>query len=155
MKTLLSICFLLGVVGTFAQVTTWQAPEGFASDKYYQVKVNGITVPVYDTPIASYAVFDFTGEVNVEVNTMYDVRWVDIRPLRTGLKTTYTGDNSFSFKLNKPENLSLELNGRIRQQPLFIFAGKPRNEPAVEVGQKRYLVRRRKVLQRCETGTTG
>jgi hypothetical protein len=113
-----------------SQVTTWQAPKGFASDAYYQVKVNGIQVPVFDTPIASYAVFDFKGEVNVEVNTMYDVRWVDIRPLRTGLKPTYTGDNSFSFKINKPENLSLELNGRIRQQPLFIFAGNPEtNQP--------------------------
>jgi hypothetical protein len=125
MKTIFTICFLSLLMNLMAQVTTWQAPDGFASDKYYQVKVNGTTVPVFDTPIASYAVFDFTGEVNVEVNTMYDVRWVDIRPLRTGLKPDYTGDNSFRFKLNKPENLSLELNGRIRQQPLFIFAGKP------------------------------
>ena len=131
MKNLLTICFLLFFSNIFSQVTTWQAPEGFASDKYYQVKVNGMPVPVFDTPIASYAVFDFTGEVNIEVNTMYDVRWVDIRPMRTGIKPTYTGDNSFSFKLNKPENLSLELNGRIRKQPLFIFAGKPEtNRPS-------------------------
>ena len=128
MKTIISILLLMFAVNALAQVTTWQAPDGFASDKYYQVKVNGISVPVFDTPIASYAVFDFKGEVNVEVNTMYDVRWVDIRPLRTELKPTYTSDNSFRFKLDKPENLSLELNGRIRQQPLFIFAGKPETE---------------------------
>jgi len=125
MRNLLAAFFFLLTGNVMSQVTTWQTPEGFASDKYYQVKVNGIAVPVFDTPIASYAVFDFKGEANVEINTMYDVRWVDIRPLRTGLKPSYTGDNSFSFKLNKPENLSLELNGRIRQQPLFIFAGKP------------------------------
>jgi hypothetical protein len=131
MKFLYSLFFFIFTLNIFAQVTTWQAPEGFASDKYYSVKVNGIAVPVFDTPIASYAVFDMTGEVTVEVNTMYDVRWVDIRPLRTGLKPTYTGDNSFSFKLKQPENLSLELNGRIRQQPLFIFAGKPEtNRPS-------------------------
>ena len=131
MKTIFSILLLMFAVSAFAQVTTWKSPEGFASDKYYQVKVNGISVPVFDTPIASYAVFDFQGEANVEVNTMYDVRWVDIRPLRTGLKAEYTSDNSFSFKLNQPENLSLELNGRIRQQPLFIFAGKPEiNRPS-------------------------
>ncbi|MEI8112856.1 MAG: glycosyl hydrolase family 28 protein [Bacteroidia bacterium] len=128
MKSIFTICLILFAVSAFSQVTTWQAPEGFASDKYYQVKVNGTAVPVYDTPIASYAVFDFQGEVNVEVNTMYDVRWVDIRPLRTGLKPSYTSDNSFSFKLNQPEDLSLELNGRIRQQPLFIFAGKPETD---------------------------
>lgn len=128
MKSIFTFCLILFATSVFSQVTAWQGPEGFASGKYYQVKVNGTAVPVYDTPIASYAVFDFQGEVNVEVNTMYDVRWVDIRPLRTGLKPEYTGDNSFSFKLIKPENLSLELNGRIRQQPLFIFAGKPETD---------------------------
>ncbi len=121
--------FLLFLASSLnAQVTTWQGPEGFASDKYYTVKVNGVKVPVYDTPIASYAVFDFTGKVTVEVNTMYDVRWVDIRPLKSALKPEYTGDNSFKFSMSKPENISLELNGRIRQQPLFIFAGNPEKE---------------------------
>ena len=100
MKTLLLICFLLSSANAFSLITTWKAPEGFASEKYYQVKVNGVPVPVFDTPIASYAVFDFSGEANVEVNTMYDVRWVDIRPLQTGLKPEYTGDNSFRFKRN-------------------------------------------------------
>jgi len=120
---LISLVFLCYC--SYGQITTWQGPEGFASTKYYQVKVNGKPVPVYDTPIASYAVFDFSGEVNVEVNTMYDVRWVDIRPLRWGFKPEYTGDNSFRFNLKQQANLSLELNGRIRQQPLFIFAGTP------------------------------
>ena len=125
MKTLFSLCFLLTVLNGFAVITTWKAPEGFASDKYYQVVVNGTSVPVYDTPIGSYAVFDFVSNAKVEVKTMFDVRWVDIRPLRTALKPEYTSDNSFKFTMMKPENLSLELNGRIRQQPLFIFAGKP------------------------------
>jgi uncharacterized protein (UPF0179 family) len=128
MKYNILLLFLLLSMGLYSQVTTWQAPEGFASAKYYQVKVNGTPVPVFDTPIASYAVFDFKGQAKVEVNTMYDVRWVDIRPLRTGLKPQYTGDNSFSFTMDQPENLSLELNGRIRQQPLFIFAGKPETD---------------------------
>lgn len=128
MKNNILLLLLFLSVSLNAQVTTWQAPEGFASDKYYTVKVNGVKVPVYDTPIASYAVFDFTGKVTVEVNTMYDVRWVDIRPLRTGLKPEYTGDNSFKLTMDKPENISLELNGRIRQQPLFIFSGKPETE---------------------------
>jgi hypothetical protein len=131
MKRLFSIAFALIGCWCYAQVTTWQAPEGFASEKYYQVTVNGTHVPVFDTPIASYAVFDFTGEANVEVNTMFDVRWVDIRPLRWNLKPEYTGDNSFRFRINEPSNLSVELNGRIRQQPLFIFAGKPEtNRPS-------------------------
>jgi hypothetical protein len=125
-----SLFFLSGILSLrlFGQVTTWQGPEGFDSDRYYTVKVNGQPVPVYDTPIASYAVFDFSGKVNVEVTTMFDVRWVDIRPMRTGLKAEYLTDNSFRFSMDEPANLSLELNGRIRQQPLFIFSGKPELE---------------------------
>lgn len=131
MKKLVALLAWLFVWPAFAGVTTWQPPDGFASDKYYSVKVNGVPVPVYDTPIASYAVFDMTGEVTVEVNTMYDVRWVDIRPLRWNLAPEYTSDNSFRFNLKEPADLSLELNGRIRQQPLFIFAGKPEtNRPS-------------------------
>lgn len=131
MKLLLSIILLISLTSVFAQVTTWQTPEGFASEKFYSVKVNGIPVPVFDTPVASYAVFDMKGEVTVEVNTMYDVRWVDIRPLRWDMKPKYTGDNSFSFFMKEPANLSVELNGRIRQQPLFVFAGKPEaNKPS-------------------------
>lgn len=131
MKTIISIIFLICAATAIAQVTTWQPPDGFASDKYYQVKVNGVPVPVFDTPIASYAIFDMEGEVKVDVSTMYDVRWVDIRPLRWNLAPEYTSDNSFSFNLKEPADLSLELNGRIRQQPLFIFAGKPEtNRPS-------------------------
>jgi hypothetical protein len=131
MKRFILLALVLSGYSTYGQVTTWQAPAGFASGKYYQVKANGTPVPVYDTPIASYAVFDLSTEVNVEINTMFDVRWVDIRPLRWGLKPEYTGDNSFRFNLTQPAILSLELNGRIRQQPLFIFAGKPEtNRPS-------------------------
>ena len=127
-KTILILSVILLAIAAHAEVITWNAPEGFASDRYYQVRVNGVEVPVFDTPIASYAVFDFTGEVTVEVNTSFDVRWVDIRPLRMNLAPEYTGDNSFSFKLSNPCNISLELNGRIRQQPLFIFSNAPEKE---------------------------
>jgi hypothetical protein len=128
MKKQIFFFLLFSPVFLLAQITTWQPPQGFSSNKYYTVKVNGVDVPVFDTPIASYALFDFSGEANVEVNTMFDVRWVDIRPLRTGLKPAYTSNNSFNFKMYMPENLSVELNGRIRQQPLFIFGGKPEPE---------------------------
>lgn len=129
---MLKIAFLL-VTSAFcstalAQVTTWQPPEGFSSQKYYTVTVNGVAVPVYDTPIASYAVFDFTTNAKVEVNTTFDVRWVDIRPIKSAIKPTTTSDNSFTFTMGTPQNLSVELNGRIRQQPLFIFSNLPEKD---------------------------
>ena len=128
MRKHLFIFLLLISLHTFSQVTTWQGPIGFSSEKYYQVKVNGISVPVYDTSIGSYCVFDFTGIANVEVSTMFDVRWVDIRPLKSAIMPKYTNDTTFTFKMSKPENLSVELNGRIREQPLFIFAGRPETD---------------------------
>ncbi len=126
----ITLLFIIISSSLSAQVITWKAPEGFASEKYYHVKVNGVDVPVYDTPIASYAIFDFTGIANVEVNTMFDVRWVDVRPLKAAIQPTYTGDNSFSLTLDAPQNISLELNGRIRKQPLFLFSNAPeKNKP--------------------------
>ena len=59
MKKTIALFLILFSIAAQAEVITWQAPEGFTSDAYYRVKVNGIDVPVYDTPIASYAVFDF------------------------------------------------------------------------------------------------
>jgi len=137
MSQLLFLTFLLCLVCSSLQGETWQGPPSFSSGKFYQLKVNGENVPVYDTPIASYAIFDFKGEANLEIETMFDVRWVDVRPLRWGLKPNYTGDHSFRIKMSHPANLSVELNGRIRQQPLFIFAGASkadipdRNDPNV------------------------
>jgi hypothetical protein len=127
-ELLIIILYILLPSSLFAEVITWKGPAGFVSGRYYQVRVNGLPVPVYDTPVASYAIFDFSGKVTVEVSTMYDVRWVDIRPLRLALKPEYLSDSSFRFTLDEPVNLSLELNGRIRQQPLFIFSSAPERE---------------------------
>lgn len=108
-----------------AQTITWAPPAGFASGSFYQVKVNGVEIPVFDTPIASYALVDFKGSADVEVQTKFDVRWVDIRPSKLAIQPKYTGNHSFSFKLDNPSKISIELNGRIRQQPLFLFASLP------------------------------
>jgi hypothetical protein len=110
------------------RVITWQPPEGEASHRYYRVTVNGVPVPVYDTAIASWAMFDFEGTVTVRVETMFDVRWVDVRPRAAGITPEYVGDHVFTVTLDRPQNLSLELNGRIRQQPLFLFSNAPETE---------------------------
>jgi hypothetical protein len=124
-----SLLFLIVPALLQAQrVTTWRPPEGEASDRYYRVTVDGVEVPVYDTAIASWAMFDFEGVVTVRVETMFDVRWVDVRPLAAGIKPTYVSDHVFTLTLDRPQNLSIELNGRIRQQPLFLFSNAPETE---------------------------
>jgi hypothetical protein len=124
----LIILLLITSSPALAQVTTWQPPDSYSSSKYYSVVVNGTKVPVYDTPIASYAVFDFSGKADVVVNTSFDVRWVDVRPLRHGIVPKYRDANTFVVQLKEPSHLSLELNGRIRQQPLFLLSGFPETD---------------------------
>ncbi|MCM5661847.1 glycosyl hydrolase family 28 protein [Galbibacter mesophilus] len=129
------LIFILSCFAIFiaeAQITTWKGPEGFSSDAFFQVKVNGTPVEVYNTPMASYCSFDFEKGVTVEVTTKYDVRWVDIRPSRLNISPEYVTDNTFRFVLEKPENISVELNGRIKEQNLFIFSDKPVKEAPLE-----------------------
>ena len=126
----LVLLLILFKISSEGEVISWKVPEGFDSGKYYSVKVNGIKIPVLDISVASWASFDFTGKATVEVTTAFDVRWVDIRPQINGIRPEYTSDSSFRFTIDRPMNLSLELNGRIRQQPLFLFAGEPeKNKP--------------------------
>ncbi|MDX2195225.1 MAG: glycosyl hydrolase family 28 protein [Cytophagales bacterium] len=126
MKNIFIAAIISAAYLSHAQVTTWEGPKEFVSTKYYKVKVNGIPVSVYDTPIASYTTFDFKGEVVVQVVSPYfDIRWVDVRPSRHGIKVNYVNDSTFTFKMSTPMHLSLELNQRIRQQPLYIFTNAP------------------------------
>lgn len=128
-KFLLICLFLLPLTCLEAsEVITFEGPEEMTSDKYYSVYVNGERLDVYDTEIASFARVDFTGTVEVVVETMFDVRWVDIRPGRKAIKPVYLSAHSFSFVLEEPQDLSIELNGRIRQQPLFFFSDLPEND---------------------------
>ncbi len=98
----------------------YNAPKGIANAPEFELEVNGQKVFVYNTPSAAFAYFSFEGKVEVKVTFQAPVYNYDIRPKSRKIE----GDlyrNQIQFSLDKPENLSIEINKNIKR-PLFIFA---------------------------------
>lgn len=112
------------------QLVTYPAPQGaplnhdftvrvrqgngeWKSVDTYNVKVDQVVGAKHHTENASFAYFDFSGEVEVQViSNRTPVRTGRVRPLSYGI-VPETGGNSLTFKLDKPSNLSVEVNGDI------------------------------------------
>ncbi len=122
------LSFFFAVPAFSADVIHWQGPEGMASNANYTLFINGEEIEVYEMEVASYAIFDFTGEVEITVETRFDVRWVDVRPSRHQVEVEYLDAHTFRFRINEPKDLSVELNGEIRNKPLFLFTNYPETE---------------------------
>lgn len=112
------------------KIIIWTAPSEIKPSSYYMVQANNKNVFVYDSPSASYAMFDFEVSANVKIRAGRDVKWVDIRPKSLGIKAEFK-DSTINFTLTQPCKLSIELNGEFSNRPLFLFAGAPeKNVPA-------------------------
>ena len=108
------------------EVKIYQTPKEVKQSKDYKIKINGMKNFVYDSQVAAFTYFSFEGKINVEVETTFDVKWVDIRPISKNISFSYT-NHLIKFTLDKPVNLSLELNGE-SSRPLYIFANPPEKE---------------------------
>lgn len=87
----------------------------------YPVKVDEVRGINHHVEIASMAYFDFDGEVEVEVvANRAPVDKVRIRPLSYDITPEISGD-TIRFTLDKPRNLSVEVNGDIFHN-LHLFA---------------------------------
>ena len=125
----LIIYCLISTSVTIAQPVLYPAPEGLSPSAEYSVKINGKDAFVYASPVpAAYCSFDINGAVEITIKANRDIKWVDVRPLALGIKPIFK-DSTIHFKLSKPAQLSIELNGSIKM-PLFIFANAPeKNKP--------------------------
>jgi hypothetical protein len=94
---------------------TWQdLPE-------YLIKVDEVRDNGHNVQHASMSYFDFSGEVEVAVTYNRGiVNTSKVRPLSYGIEHNVKG-NTLTFKLNKPSNLSIEVNGDIMHN-LHLFA---------------------------------
>jgi hypothetical protein len=134
----LAICLIQLVAGNQSndKIITWPAPAEINPSVHYIVQANNKNVFVYDSPVASYAMFDFEGIAEITIKARRDVKWVDIRPKSLGIKAEFQ-DSTIHFSLTDPCKLSIELNGEFSNRPLFLFAGTPektvpdRNNPDV------------------------
>lgn len=132
------ICVLTGTV-TGAKVEVAGAPQGISLNNDFTVKVRSegkskwVLVPTYLVKVdevrgtkhhvehASMATFDFSEKVEIEVT--YNKGKIDsarVRPLSYDIPFTIEG-NTLQFSLEKPANLSVEVNGDIFHN-LHLFA---------------------------------
>lgn len=129
------LCFSLGLQ---AKLVTYPAPKGAplkqdftvkvreAGGQWkpvdtYSVKVDQVIGAKHHTEEASMAYFDFDGEVEVQVTSNKGtINTSRIRPLSYNIASN-VNSNVLTFKLNKPRNLSVEVNGDIFHN-LHLFA---------------------------------
>lgn len=134
-------CLCVCIEGILAKdrVISWQAPEGIELNNDFTVQIRSnekgkwMTIPTYLVKVdevreathhvenASMATFDFSGKVEIAVT--YNKGKIDsarVRPLSYGIPFT-TEDNTIKFVLEKPANLSVEVNGDIFHN-LHLFA---------------------------------
>jgi hypothetical protein len=116
------------------RVITHPVPDNVILEKDYKVRVRAVgeedfvelstyrvKVDMHDVQNASMAYFDFEGEAEVEISGPWYIYQVDIRPL--SLSIPYSCDTKIlRFTINKPANLSIELN-KDRRHNLHLFAG--------------------------------
>ncbi|MCY7422712.1 MAG: hypothetical protein LH478_13335 [Chitinophagaceae bacterium] len=140
------ICMVVFVQAGLAQPIIYPAPSGLQPSADYEVFVNGKKVFVYASPVpAAFCSFDMSGPVEVTIKASRDLKWVDVRPRTAGIQPIFR-DSTITFRLSKPVQLSIELNGSLRT-PLFLFANAPevnkpnKNDPQViyfEAGKVHY-----------------
>ena len=112
----------------------------------YMVKVDEVRDTRHCVEKASLAYFDFEGQVEVSVTSRNgSVETARVRPLSYGIEPAVT-DSTLTFTLDRPRNLSVEINGDIFHN-LHLFAGAAdANNPidGVNVRNERQLARKRK-----------
>ncbi len=119
------ITILLFLAFPFIQIIAnnlvlYDAPKEATSAPDFELEVNGQKVFVYNTRTAAIAYFSFQGKVDLKVTFLSPIYNYDIRPKSRNIAGELYR-NTISFSLDKPENLSVEINKNIKR-PLFIFA---------------------------------
>lgn len=120
-KIIISIVFFGCTFPLFAgKFVNYKMPKGFAPAPEFKLEVNGQEVFVYNSRTAAIAYFSFEGKVDIKITFLSLIYNFDIRPKSRDIKGALNR-NQISFSLDKPENLSIEINKNIKR-PLFIFA---------------------------------
>lgn len=111
----------------------------------YMVKVDEVRDTKHCTEKSSLAYFDFEGEVEVSVTSKESVESARVRPSSYGIEPVVEG-NTLTFTLDRPRNLSVEVNGDIFHN-LQLFANPlDVNNPidGVKVKNEKQLAKKRK-----------
>jgi len=139
-KLLWITCLFVALSCHRSQVIIYPAPEQetksddfemFVNDKpvfIYQARVSkypinqiwpGYQRPMNQTEMASFAYFDFKGEVEIKIISNREIKTLDIRPKEFNIEPDLKG-NAITFKLSKSLQFVVEVNGY--HHALHIFA---------------------------------
>jgi hypothetical protein len=142
---------LVGIGACSGAVVTYPAPDGIQPAPDFQVTLDGKGAFVYDSAVAPYVHFSFSGRAKVTVTLRPDVtfgedfkytawgetfrpqpfrapvRDLEIRPRSLGVKPVAAG-NRITFEIDRPANLSVEINRNL-SRPLLIFASPMEKDP--------------------------
>ena len=172
MKFGLTALLLTATVAMQAKLTVYPAGEGVTTlDDYivsvrelpagewkqidvYPVKVDEVKDTRHNARTTSMAYFDFDGEVEVKVTPKYtEMATARVRPLSYNIVPEKEGE-SVIFKLSKPANLSVEINGDIFRN-LHLFANPIDNSrpTAKEIKKRKDLIYFGPGYHKIEKGT--
>jgi hypothetical protein len=102
-------------------VSVRQSGQAWKTLAPYLINVDEVRDTKHNVENASMSYFDFSGEVEVSVKyNRGDIRTARIRPLSYGIIPEVKG-NTLTFRLDRPCNLSVEVNGDIFHN-LHLFA---------------------------------
>lgn len=118
--TLFVLLAIMSIYGYCDKLITYQAPQGAESAPEFDVEVNNQKIFVYNTRPAAFAYFSFEGKVDVKITFLAPIYNFDIRPKSRNIQAELYR-NQIQFSLDKPENLSIEINKNLKR-PLFLFA---------------------------------
>lgn len=118
-----------------SEISLYQVPKGanliedyiiriraFGTQEWKTIRTYRVWVDMHQVREASMAYFDFSGSVEVEITYQKEnIEQVNIRPLSRGIDVYYM-NKTIEFCINKPMNLSIEINGD-RFHNLHLFAG--------------------------------
>lgn len=98
-----------------------QSGSGWKEVVTYPVKVDEVRQTKHHVELASMGYFDFSGQVEVSVTyNKGEVKSSRVRPLSYGITPQISG-STMTFTLDRPRNLSIEVNGDIFHN-LHLFA---------------------------------
>lgn len=108
-----------------ATIVSIPAPSCEPVVSAYRVTVNGVPVAVYTAMDQHweqeyyFASFDFSGEIEVCIESDRSLSSVQVLPEKFGIKPEVHGEHSMSFKTDKAFRISIEREHRVR--PLLLF----------------------------------
>jgi len=115
------------------EVWTYPAHEGEGIENAYSITVDGKKVDVYRAPDQEkdsgeyyFASFDFKGTVKIEITAPFDLSKTQVAPERFGVKTLEQTEKTLTLEADKPFQISIEPNKRVK--PLILFGLAPETD---------------------------